>query len=484
MKITLISKKIIYISIITIVLIFTFSLFGCKTSNQKKDNETVTTNQQETGQITSETSTDPEKETASNSDDAAEQEAIMKDFDKLLANEVRSYQVVLFIDENISKVSFTNADLMLEKLEYIQKSDRQFYTDLLFEGDWQQQLNKIFNRDIEIKDLGKIKDEKLKKIATEIFNGGFKLIALEGSFYPYIDYDFLRKYLSYLSQQYKDCLNIMAQESNKIYSRDAALTISWNELSFRLINCEQFLINYTEDNIRRKTVGDLYMNYLVSYIVGQNNTPSYSYENNKINIEVLNSYSKLILDYPDSITINLIKKYQEILGEANDTMNDLVFKKIDDIYREAVRSFNLDTQALLLKGIRNTYYQTSFAKNGYIILVNGEYIEKNGSDEQENITIKLSEFISFGDFDGDGINDAAVILMAEKPNGIITYSLALNLNRYFYFKNIQDKIIGNNSELKILNLEIKEGKIYLKVILNNTENTMIFGLKDDQFFEF
>ena len=243
MKITLISKKIIYISIITIVLIFTFSLFGCKTSNQKKDNETVTTNQQETGQITSETSTDPEKETASNSDDAAEQEAIMKDFDKLLANEVRSYQVVLFIDENISKVSFTNADLMLEKLEYIQKSDRQFYTDLLFEGDWQQQLNKIFNRDIEIKDLGEIKDEKLKKIATEIFNGGFKLIALEGSFYPYIDYDFLRKYLSYLSQQYKDCLNIMAQESNKIYSRDAALTISWNELSFRLINCEQFLIS-------------------------------------------------------------------------------------------------------------------------------------------------------------------------------------------------------------------------------------------------
>ena len=69
------------------------------------------------------------------------------------------------------------------------KNDKQFYTDLLFEDDWQGKLNMIFHRDIEPKDLEEIKDEQLK-IVSEIFDGGFKLVALEGSFYPYIDYDF------------------------------------------------------------------------------------------------------------------------------------------------------------------------------------------------------------------------------------------------------------------------------------------------------
>lgn len=410
--------------------------------------------------------------------------AVIRQFDKLMADGAESYEVISFIDKNISKVEPDNADLMLEKLEYIQRNDIQFYTDRLFEDEWQQKLNMIFTQDIEIKDLEKIKDENLKKMVTEIFNGGFKLIALEGSFYPYIDYDYLKKYSSYLTPQYQDYLDIMATESNKIYSRDAALTISWDELAFRLINCEEYLVQYPGDNIKKKVIGDFYMKYLMSYMIGQNNTPSYSYEDNKINTEVLESYSRFISDYYDSVSANLIKDYQKILTDNNNTVDDYIFKKINDIYKQAVRSFNLDTPELLFEGIRNTYYQSNLAENGYIILINGQYIENNKLDPQKDITIKLSEFTAFGDFDEDGINDAAAILMAEKPDGSITYSLALNLNRYFYLMNIQDKIIGNNSDLVIINLEIKENKIYLNVILNNIEKTMVFGVDNEQLFEY
>ncbi|MCL5070932.1 MAG: hypothetical protein M1308_08565 [Actinobacteria bacterium] len=86
------------------------------------------------------------------------------------------------------------------------------------------------------------------------------------------------------------------------------------------------------------------MNYLQSYMAGLDNTPSYNYENNKINSDVLESYSKFILEHPNSITGNLIKKYQKTLKENNNTMNDSVFKKIDDIYREAAQYFNLVIQ--------------------------------------------------------------------------------------------------------------------------------------------
>jgi len=117
--------------------------------------------------------------------------------------------------------------------------------------------------------------------------------------------------------------------------------------------------------------------------------------------------------------------YQQILTEKNNTIDDEVFKKIDDINRQTVHSFNLDTPILLLDGIKNTYYQTSLTENNYIILVNGEYYGKTESDPEKNITIKLSDFQDFGDFDGDGVNDAAAILMSVNQDGVMTYSLTL-----------------------------------------------------------
>ncbi|MHB1347881.1 MAG: hypothetical protein ACYCXK_10375 [Candidatus Humimicrobiaceae bacterium] len=421
--------------------------------------------------------TEAVKDDNSSNADSASQDAIMKDFEELLISQARSYQVILFIDQNINKMSSQNADIILEKLEYIQKNDKQFYTDMLFEDDWQAMLNDIFNNDIEIKDIHEITDEQLKKIAEEIFGGGFKLIALEGSFYPFIDYEFLKKYSPYLSQQFGDYLNIMAVESNKIFSRDAALAISWDELAFRLINCEGFLISYPEDTVRKKEVGDLYMKYLVSYYLGQNNTPSFSYDNNAIKPDVLDSYNKLVSQYPDNITTDITKKYQAILEGSNYIVNDSVYAKLDELYKEAVLSFGLDARALLLESSKNTYYQTPLTENGYAILVNGKFNEND-------VTIRLSDFTSFEDFDADGINDAAVILMAEKPDSTITYSLALNINKYFYFKNIPDIIIGDSSELEILSLEIKENKIFLTSISNQIEKSRVFGVKDDQLFEY
>jgi len=74
-------------------------------------------------------------------------------------------------------------------------------------------------------------------------------------------------------------------------------------------------------------------------------------------------------------------------------------------------------------------------------------------------------------------------LIAEEQNGTMTHALTSNLNRYFYFKNIQDKVIGKSKNLEITNIEIKENKIYLNTILDKTEKTMIFVIKDGQLVE-
>ncbi|MFA5015438.1 MAG: hypothetical protein WC549_07860 [Actinomycetota bacterium] len=411
------------------------------------------------------------------------EEDIINAFNELLDQGSRSYQLISFIDDNMAEISPEGFDILLEKLEMVQKEDIQYYTDLLFEDDWQNKLNVIFYRDIESEDLADIDDIQLKELMTEIIQGGFKLVALEGSFYPYIDYEFLKKYSEYLSPMYFDYINVMALESNKVFSRDAALTISWDELALRLINCEEFLLNYPDETIRKRSVGDLYMRYLVSYIIGQNNTPTYSYENNTIYPEVLDSYDKLFLEYPDYITADLIRSYTEILAETDNTINESVFEEINGIYREAVLSFELNSPPLLFEGIKNTYYQTPLSKNGYVVLINGEFLEEDDTDQANNVLIKLSDFFAFGDFDGDGINDAAAILTSSKQNEVTIYSLTLNLNRYFYFQNIPDVMIGNSAEIEIKGIEIEENRISINIISDGTEETLIYGVVDNQFVE-
>jgi hypothetical protein len=474
-KLSVFKQIIVGILVLPMLVVLVFS--GCK-NGQKIDNGSGTEEEPGVEQPGNGPGTEEPGEGPGSSD-----EDIISAFDELLDEGVRSYQLISFIDENTTEISPEGFDILLEKLEMVQKENIQYYTDLLFEDDWQNRLNAVFSRDIESKDLADIEDMQLKELMTEIFLGGFKLVALEGSFYPFIDYEFFKRYAEYLSPMYFDYINVMALESNKISSRDAALTISWDELALRLINCEEFLLNYPDETIRKRAVGDLYMRYLVSYIVGQNNTPSRNYEDNVVLPEVLESYDKLILEYPDHITTDLIRSYKEILAETDNTINDPVFEEIDGIYREAVLSFELDSPPLLLEGIKNTYYQTPLSKNGYVILINGEFLEVDDTDQVNNVLIKLSDFYAFGDFDGDGINDAGAILTSSRHNEATIYSLTLNLNRYFYFKNIPDVIIGNSTGIEIKGIEIEENRISVNIISGGAEKTIMYGVEDNQFIE-
>ncbi|MDD5622393.1 MAG: hypothetical protein PHQ09_04425, partial [Actinomycetota bacterium] len=337
------------ILILTMLPVLIFS--GCKPEQEVNNGEPGTEQEQGMEKPGDEPGTDeePDGKTGTGEED------ILNAFNELLDQDLRSYQLISFIDENTVKISPEGFDILLEKLEMAQKEDIRYYTDVLFEDDWQNKLNAIFHRDIESEDLADIDDIQLKELITEIFQGGFKLVASEGSFYPCIDYEFLKRYSEYLSSMYFDYINVMALESNKVFSRDAALTISWDELALRLINCEDFLLNYPDETIRKRSVGDLYMRYLKSYMIGQDNTPTYSYENNTIHTGVLESYDKLFLEYPDYITADLIRSYQEILAETDNIVNEDIFEEINGIYREAVLSFELDSHPLLLEGARNTY---------------------------------------------------------------------------------------------------------------------------------
>jgi hypothetical protein len=145
--------------IVTVMLIFGItSIASCKRIVSYSD--TSETNAQ------SSTSAPEESVSTDGSEIGAGDEDVIRAFNGLLDGKARSYQLISFIDENTGKISAAGLDILLEKLEMTQKADREYYMNLLFEDDWQDKLNMIFNHDIDAEDISNIKDVQLKEIVT------------------------------------------------------------------------------------------------------------------------------------------------------------------------------------------------------------------------------------------------------------------------------------------------------------------------------
>ncbi|TEB15874.1 hypothetical protein Psfp_01817 [Pelotomaculum sp. FP] len=100
-----------------------------------------------------------------------------------------------------------------------------------------------------------------------------------GSFccFPIIDYSFYKKFSAFVTPDLKDYIDIMAEESDQVPAKDAALVIGWDEVLRRALNQEEF-INAYKDSMKVDEVRELYKKYLTFTLYGLNNTPLFSYE--------------------------------------------------------------------------------------------------------------------------------------------------------------------------------------------------------------
>ena len=117
----------------------------------------------------------------------------------------------------------------------------------------------------------------LEKLAA----GKYKLISMEGAFYPIIDYEALKIYNKYLSDEMKAYLDIKSMDSNMPTIIDAAIIIPFDELANKLVKVEEYMKKYPEcpdcEEILR-----LYGAYLKLYLEGSDNTPIFNYANKTI----------------------------------------------------------------------------------------------------------------------------------------------------------------------------------------------------------
>lgn len=252
------------------------------------------------------------------------EKSILDNFDNLINKNASTAEVSKFVEDNISKVSKENASILLYKLEEYQKKnltklEEQFANDM----DIQISMNKVYKADFDINKLDYIQDKKLKDILVEMRNSGYKIETAEGMYFPVLNYEIYKTYSSYVTEDLKEYIEIMAVESNKVSVKDGAIMITWDELLQRAFNQEQFIDKY-KNSVKINDIKELYKRYTVFVLYGTNNTPLFSYDTKVLSSEAKNSYIKETRSNNNSKLLSNVKGLLNVLEKNNYKLTDEV----------------------------------------------------------------------------------------------------------------------------------------------------------------
>lgn len=258
------------------------------------------------------------------------QAVIIEEFNGLLAEKVGVSEIIRFIDENVELLPPEKAVVLIDGLEQRQKDSMSELEEKYYRSSIQSWSYEQYQEYADLKKIDELEDKQLKELLLETRDGGFKVETAEGSYFPIINYEFYKKYSSYMTQDFKEYIELMARESNAVPAKDAALVISWDEVLQRGLNQERFIQTYP-DSTRVEQVKQLYKRY-VSYIFsGLDNTPLFSYDTKTFKSEIKDSYLKVIEGEGDSQLRKDIADFLTVLEENNDRLTDEVKSYLEKV---------------------------------------------------------------------------------------------------------------------------------------------------------
>ena len=168
-------------------------------------------------------------------------------------------------------------------------------------------LDKFYNEDEANKKAVKLLGEKLSKHQLEFSEIGEGYVEID----PVHDF-YYQIFKNYVTNDYKDYLYLISEESKSLYSADAGLVISFKDLGDRIISWENFMTKYPDSNLIA-SVKEQYKNYQMDYLVGQDNTPTAerATDENYIYPENIQEFNRFMKKYPKSPTVPLINLFME-----------------------------------------------------------------------------------------------------------------------------------------------------------------------------
>lgn len=237
--------------------------------------------------------------------------SVKSEYSRIMDKPSSPRELIEFADHKISLLSKEDATQLVLRLESTQQKQLDSRTEAWLDADLQAVLQR-FDFNITMDDMIKdAADEKLKNKLIETRDSGFKLIPLEGAYYPIINYEKYKIYQPYVDPDLKAYIDIAASESEQQYLNDAALTIPWPELARRTIRAEEFISKYPA-SVKSEDVRQQYDLYVSNYLYGANNTPAFDYQTQLLNKAPRQSYYETSKN-EDGKLAEVIRQYIPIL---------------------------------------------------------------------------------------------------------------------------------------------------------------------------
>jgi hypothetical protein len=266
-----------------------------------------------------------------------EKAAIMDDFDVLIKDKPEPEKIVDYVNQNIKKVDQLEGDRMIDELEKSLEANIENLTNTIFATDKNNELMEIAGLEAYFPEekIEEIKNSDLKEEITKTYDNMYKLVNLEGEFYPIIDYAKLKTYNNNITDEWKEYIAVRAMDSDEIPFADGSMRISFEELANRLLKTENFLNKYVAGPRQDEMTG-LYEIKLNAYLKGLPNTPIADSSSKTISEEVMKSYESTS-NMEGYITAHLTYQYIETIKANNSKIDNAVLEKADELITEAVR---------------------------------------------------------------------------------------------------------------------------------------------------
>ncbi len=241
-----------------------------------------------------------------------------------------------FIEKNMEKLNSIEVDQMISKLideteEGIGSRKRR-----IEQIDEDQELAKSLGQGLFFDEEGleNIENEELREELENLFSDNYRLINLEGEYYPIVNYEALKKYDEHMSGEVRDYIELKARDANQPVAIDGALYIDYEELADRIIETENYIKRYGQGDRYEETI-NMYRNKLNIYLLGLPNTPITDLDSEKIREDLLESYNETEL-ITDSLTGFIVGKYRNLILAKEGIIDDEVRGKAELLLEEAI----------------------------------------------------------------------------------------------------------------------------------------------------
>lgn len=192
-------------------------------------------------------------------------------------------------------------------------------------------------------------EQDLKELLVKARLLGLQLQTAEGMYFFAVNYnDLLTDFQDEITNELTSWFQIRADYYNEPAMKDAALVVDLNEIAERIVAMEEFQFTFPYSKYNHE-LNRMHENYLLTYLYGANNTPSYDYETRVIKPEALASFEKTkkeALGYP---LYNLVTGYLTKLQDTENKVTSELQKIMTAKVKEMVGGLYIDNKTVTAK---------------------------------------------------------------------------------------------------------------------------------------